>query len=498
MSSRRDMSAGAVFLGSLCLYLLTAGGHLYTADDWAKFKVTEALVEHGDIGIPREPHVYSIPGRQGKWVSIFPLGTSVAALPLYFAGRALALVGTPARDIVLRGSVSVLNQFVVAASCAVLFLLLRRTGSGKKRALLVTYAYAVATMAWPYAKHFWSEPAATLCLMGATLVLWKHRKPMLRSALAIGLLCGGACLFKYEMVLFFPAVLWWMLRRVVSGRERLRVFAAWAVGAGLLAMPALWYNWARFGSPWEVAYGGDVGAEAGSSFGNGGWGFHSVMRNLYVTLFSPGRGVLWYNLPLLATGLGWVRLARTQPARARFIALAVAPLLLFLVFTSRSATWAWGPRLLFPLVPFLLIPAVHGGRWLKVAVLGGAIVNLGGVGVNFHDGIEEIRTTGGFDGWEWTQAVEDQPRYSPLLWHFKLLTPYTKRTIQAIAARPSARGWQEGIRGYDVSMRKDSLDVIWLILAAAGLPRAPIVGTVVVLGAVAFMAWRTARKWCEQ
>ncbi len=488
--------AAMVFLASLCLYLLTAGGHLYTADDWAKYKVAEALVRRGNVQIPRAPHVYGVPGRGGTWVSIFPPGTSLVSIPLYLAGSAVPVHDDHARDIVLRGSVSLLNQFVVAATCAILFLVVHQISEGRYNALLASGAFAVGTMAWPYAKHFWSEPAAALMLLSATLVLWRRSVTGPRDAAVAGAFCGAAFLFKYEVVLFFPAVVYWIVRHGRRRSYRLPLLGAWACGVFVLAAPVLWYNWARFGVPWQIGYGSSIGAEASSSAQTGLPPLTSGVKALFLSLVGPGRGLLWYNLAIVAAVMGWRKLAKARPTHSWFLLLAVIPLPLFVSFTGRSATWAWGPRLLFPLIPFLLVPAAFARRWLKPATVCAVVINIGAVGVNFHDAIETIRREGGFKGWEWTQAVETQPRYFPIIRHLRLLGPSTRRTVWNIAGRTPRDDVHQGLEGYSVAMRKDSLDLIWFVLTAAGVPVALVVSAVAVLGMISLRAWQLAERWC--
>jgi hypothetical protein len=483
-----------VFAASLCFYLLTAGGHLYTADDWAKFKVTESLVQRGGVEVPREPHVYGIPGRDGMWVSIFPVGTSLAAVPFYLAGRVIPVHGAHARDLVLRGSVSLVNQFVVAAMCMLLFLAVHEVCSDGRRALLTTAGFAVGTMAWPYAKHFWSEPAAALCVLGATLVLWRRSSLRPREGFTAGMLCGLAVLFKYESALLFAGVLYWIVRQSRSRRCRAAVLGSWAAGLLLAAAPTLWYNRARFGSVWQVAYGGDVGAEAAGALAGGAARLSAGLRDLGLRLVGPGRGLLWYNLPLAAAAAGCLTFVRRRPAYMWFLVLTLVPLPVFLALTGRSATWAWGPRLLFPLVVFAIVPAAFAPRWLKPAVICGVAINVGAVAVNFHDAIEALRDRGGFDGWEWTEAVDTKVRYSPILWHFRLLGPYTGRTIENLAHHSRNVGRQGGLDDYTVDMRKDSLDLVWFVLASAGAPLSLVLSAVVALGATSLWAARLAER----
>ena len=115
----------------------------------------------------------------------------------------------------------------------------------------------------------------------------------------------------------------------------------------------------RMGSPLEFGYGGETLAFS-----------TPLLRGLRGLLFEPGKGLLFYA-PLAIAGL--VLLYRATPLERVLLGGAT----LLLLFTmARWWCWngalAWGPRLLLPVLPFMVAPA---GR-LKRAPLA-ALVSIG-------------------------------------------------------------------------------------------------------------------------
>jgi hypothetical protein len=79
-------------LGVLAVYLLAAPGALNGLDGRSMLQVTSSMVERGDV--TTSPG-YGVPGRYGHSYSKYGPGQSVAALPLYLAGRALEPLVAP-------------------------------------------------------------------------------------------------------------------------------------------------------------------------------------------------------------------------------------------------------------------------------------------------------------------------------------------------------------------------------------------------------------------
>jgi hypothetical protein len=117
-------------------------------------------------------------------------------------------------------------------------------------------------------------------------------------------------------------------------------------GLGLLpfGMFDLWYNWIRFGSITATGHHEKL-------FG------YPVYKGVPGLLISPGKGILWYCPVILLLVIAGPRFYRRFSAFTIAIAtISVA----FVVFYANVTFWhgdpAWGPRYIYPILPFLTLP----------------------------------------------------------------------------------------------------------------------------------------------
>ncbi len=149
-----------------------------------------------------------------------------------------------------------------------------------------------------------------------------------------------------------------------------------ALGASPFAAGVLVHNALRFGDPLSTGY-------AGEGFSTPLW------RGVAGLLLSPGKGIWLYAPPLLLSAVLWPRFRQVQPALAIFLALAWAVALPFYgSWWAWDGGWAWGPRLLVPLLPLSCLPLLTlpaERRWVWAAALtivSGGLINLLGVLTN--------------------------------------------------------------------------------------------------------------------
>jgi hypothetical protein len=121
--------------------------------------------------------------------------------------------------------------------------------------------------------------------------------------------------------------------------------------AGLVAVPLVAaatgvavYNWARFGSPLDTGY------------RTAAWNV-APWIGLWGLLLSSGKGLLWYCPPLVLGLAGLVVLGRR---RARAAVLMGGVSLLYLLAHASYNHWhgggSWGPRLILPVLPLVVLP----------------------------------------------------------------------------------------------------------------------------------------------
>lgn len=407
----------AIFLTFLGFYLLTASGHLYAVDEETLYRITESVVERQTLALPNDAWgvVLSEQVRaDGRSYAQYEPGQSLVAIPFYLAGRTVARLFPPGVNAyIIRFFISLFSAFVTAATVALFYRLVGALGYGERVALGLAALYGLATFAWPYARTFYAEPLATLCLLAtfyglqrgtARVAEWWGGAASARTTLSArtparallplflaGLAAGTALLVKPHAALVLPALGLYLLGRTPTGAgwpTRLRLAAqtaaTWMAGFGIAIVPLLLINAAIYGGPFMTGY--SAGRLSGLAL--------PFMTGFTGMTISSGKGFLWYSPPVILALLG----ARAFFRRHRAEALTcLGIILIHLAFYARlslwNGDWAWGPRYLLLILPFALLPAAAflaqargRPRWqatiVTIAIVGVAVQLLGTL-VNF-------------------------------------------------------------------------------------------------------------------
>jgi hypothetical protein len=379
--------AGAVFV------LLSYGG-LRSPDTEIVYRVAESLVDHGDWELRGEiegwpPGFGGAVGRDGRRFSVYGPGQSVFLAPLVPLGRALASLGVwnrvhpPASHFVGRGVERFLQgqpvtdprphgerlivawaDLLLAVALVALFqaILARLLPGAWRGRLFATLLFAFGTYTLSYAGTAFSETLATvLALLGLYLVLGlepaspptPRRDAVLLSA---GLIMGASVLVHPIMALFGPFVIAWACW--VRGRQAGRMAAVsdaarLLLGFGLMLALLGWFNWSRFGD--IIQTGRNLSPYNKMAFIPPWRGLYWV--NLYHLLLGSGKGLL-VVVPAAAWGACcWRFFHRRHPALSAALGAVVIARVLF---TASYNEWhgglCLGPRYLYPVVPFLILP----------------------------------------------------------------------------------------------------------------------------------------------
>ncbi|HET7771437.1 MAG TPA: hypothetical protein VFN74_21885, partial [Chloroflexota bacterium] len=295
------------------------------------------------------------------------------------------------RDFFTRLLYSTLNAFTTAASAVLVCAIAGQLGFSGATPLLTALGYGVFTLAWPYAKLDFSEPAATLFTLLAAWALFRAFSPRAaavpnaRATFWLGTLAAGALFLsvvgKYTAALGAAALAlqwalssgWW---RPAERRRALLFVATAALPALLLALGAV---------ALMAVYAGETPVVFRNAWERvrEDWLALPLWTGLRGLLFSPGKSLFLHAPWLLLAIPGGILLHRSLGRHATLFTLYPA---LTVVLYGMKLVWhggGWGPRYLVPIVPFLSIASAPAVAWClgrargRAALCALAVVSLG-------------------------------------------------------------------------------------------------------------------------
>lgn len=354
---KRTESRGALFLFLFffALYALTLRGMPSGGDAYAMYLVTESIVTDGDVFLPQQAGVPLIEGINGRPVSKFAVGQSLAELPAYRAGvKLLNWSKLPHREIFQYFITSFTAAALSATAMTLLYMLCCGLGYGARVAILVTALTGVFTMFWPHARLLFSEPLQALSLVGAVFSLHNFRRDGgIPAALAGGFFVGMACASKNVMIVTVPIFAIYFaggLRKYGTAKKALSI-VAFAMALGMWAGTLLAYNQLRFGEFFATGYMLPDNREGVYKFSV------SLLTGLHGLLFSSGKGVFFYTPLLIPAVILFPAFLRRYRAEGLLIAALVGVLLVpFAKWGLWHGDYTWGPRFLAPLIPLAMLP----------------------------------------------------------------------------------------------------------------------------------------------
>jgi hypothetical protein len=429
----------------LSLYLLTANGRIDSGDGEAIYQVTRSMVEKRTFAIPPPPPeekyydsfgreipqellagggAYGAWGADGHYYSKYGIGQSLIAIPLYIGGLILGRVVTsPGIHFLTRFSTAMLNPLVSALACVLVFGFCTRLGFPTRSAVTMTLVYGLGTIAWPYSKTFYSEPLVTMFLLASVYALvFLNSIGRMAKLLLVGGLWGASIMVKLTALIVAPALLLYLVAR---GWEEGKHPCDLIGDLALLLAPVLgsvsvvfWYNAVRFGSGFDTGYRVVT------------WSLSGGVMGLYGLLFSPGRGLFLYMPIVILSIPALLNFHKQHKWEATLFSLIIAAYtLVHSAYNSWEGGGVWGPRLLLPMIPFLIIPlgslllpAISKRKWLEflfVALLFCSIlIQISAISVNNIRHLQSVYADSPVNFYDRTFF---QLTYSPLLGQWRSL-----------------------------------------------------------------------------
>jgi hypothetical protein len=371
---RKYRVAFNIFLLFLAMHLLIISGLEFNTDAGEeRIELVKAIVDRHELSLTQGSDLVGVDEK------IYPLRGIAPALlsaPFYIFGK---IIGAPDAA----GPIAIINQLLGAATVVMIFLFAVSLGYSLRASVLTAIFYGFGTFAWPYAKISFEHTIETFFVLLTVYCMYRYSvHTKLSSILLSGISFGVAFNTRYTSALILPAIFLMMIIHYLKKYELKNNVKYLMKDAGLFSLAFLpflglsfWYNFYRFGSIFETGYTLQA-ARLGLDF----FGGTPLLTGLKGFLISPGKGFFYYS-PVALLFFFSIRsfLRRHHGLGAGFICIILS----YLLFLSKNiywhGDWAWGPRYLLVITPFLIVPLAHlfdSSLWLEKRLLRGSVYAL--------------------------------------------------------------------------------------------------------------------------
>ena len=353
-----------VFAFFLLFYFLTNAGWYQVGDERIMLATAKQILGSGQLGFalqePLKEHEDDVvKGKDGLYYFKYGLGQSLVELPflafhsLVFPRPSRGGMGLLPSNGFLQSemlTVFLCPSILSALGCVLVYLFALRLKISRRSAFLVSMTYGLCTMVWPYAKSLMAETTLNVAVLGGLFAGVSYKSTARRYWLLIAGAClGFALITKTVSVLVIPILVTYLLAGVRPVKRTVLETGVF-MGLPLAAFAALqlWHNDLRYGSLWELGY----------SFGWDRLGFSTPLTvGLWGLLLSPGKSFFLYSPIALLGVVAFRDLFQKNRAEALlFLGVVLVILVPHACWWAWSGDWAWGPRFLLILVPYVMLP----------------------------------------------------------------------------------------------------------------------------------------------
>ena len=249
-------------------------------------------------------------------------------------------------------------SIVSAIGCYLVFLMGITFGFSKRMSVFICLLYGIATIAWPYSKSLMSDTTLNVAILGGVYGAISYNKSGRSFFLFVSAFCMGfALLTKITSAVIVPIICLYLFLSAQTRRSFSKIIFIFMPLILIFLGAEFMYNLMRYDNIFKFGYG----------YGRDGlFGFNTpISFGLWGLLLSPGKSIFLYS-PIAILSLFAARpFYRAHRKEALlFLTVCVVFLLLHARWWAWSGDWAWGPRFLLIITPYLLIPVGYFfNRW---------------------------------------------------------------------------------------------------------------------------------------
>ncbi|MFH0818269.1 MAG: glycosyltransferase family 39 protein, partial [Candidatus Micrarchaeota archaeon] len=249
-----------LFLSLFLLYSYSAGFQLYSSDTYMNLAVAGHLLKKGTMNIAGLPiaEEFGYCQDQGFCVNPTPLGTMLSLWPFivvedFYSGNGPIL---SVQDIAHRFRFidAIYGPFLIAATAAVLYLLLAELGVSRKNSFISVIIFALCTISWAYARTTFNVNLVTFLLTFSLFSLIRGFKRKNAAWLAAGSLSAGLMVLSRTDALFaLPFLFLYAFFKLRESRS-LKLAQALIIPVSVLMGVFLLFNQFAYGSLFNLGY----------------------------------------------------------------------------------------------------------------------------------------------------------------------------------------------------------------------------------------------------
>jgi hypothetical protein len=326
-----------------------------------RLEVAGSIVERLDLNVPVGMGMTGVDGRDYSW---FGIGSVLLSLPFYLSGK---ILGAPPVNLLL-----LLNPLFGAATVALVFLFTHCLGYSRRSSIFVSIMYGFGTMALYYGKdsgdHVLESFFILLCFFGMHRFIYSRRTGYI---IMSGASLGMAFLTRGNSIIIIPSLLLMLLASHIRNNDVHEARGFKTRGIILFCCTMIpfvciyfLYNNYRFGSIFESGY-TLMANRMGIDYFSG----TPIITGLVGLLASPGKSFFLYSPITLLFFFSIRSFWKNHPSIAAGFACTIVIYILFYAkYIFWHGDWAWGPRYLFALTPFFVIPIaelIDRRNWMK-------------------------------------------------------------------------------------------------------------------------------------